>query len=137
MFEVLLVEDMEGDVLLVQEAVADLDMEVRLHVVRDGVDALAFLKREGPYMDRPAMGIVLMDANTPRRNAVEVLRELRSDSALKSLPVVVFSSSAASHDAELNLAAGADAYVTKPLEFEAFMQAVQGILRHWMGRASA
>ena len=137
MLEVLLVEDLEGDVLLVQEAVADLELQVRLHVVRDGVEALAFLKREGAYANGPFPHLVVLDANTPRRSAQEVLREIRLDSALKALPVVVFSSSGSSRDAELNLAAGANAYVTKPLEFEAFVRAVQGILRGWSGPGPA
>ncbi|GGK19650.1 response regulator [Deinococcus malanensis] len=135
MLEVLLVEDCEGDVLLVQEAVADVD--VRLHVVRDGVDALAFLKRERAFADCPRPAAVLLDAHLPRRNAVEVLQEIRTDPALNSLKVVVFSSSEAPRDAELNLAAGADAYVAKPLGFEAFVQAVQHILRDWGGEMPA
>ncbi|UQN06482.1 response regulator [Deinococcus sp. QL22] len=104
-----------------------------MHVVRDGVDALSFLKREGSFVNSSPPDLVLMDANMPRQNAVEVLQEIRRDPALKALNVVVFSSSAVPQDAELNLAAGADAYVTKPVAFGAFVQTVQHILRDWAG----
>jgi CheY-like chemotaxis protein len=133
--DVLLVEDCLADVLLVQEAVETLDAPVRLHHVDNGEEALAFLRRQGAYAACPAPHAVLLDANTPRRTALEVLAEVRTDAALRDLKVVVFSSSAVPRDAAASLAAGADGYVTKPLEFDPFVRAVHDVLRLWVDEA--
>ena len=132
MLDVLLVEDCEGDVIMVQEAMEALNLPLRLHHVVNGEDALAFLRREGVFASCPRPGAVLLDANTPRRTGLEVLDAVRADVALRDLKVVVFSSSAVPEDAAANLAAGADGYVTKPLQFDTFVQAVQDILRGWV-----
>ena len=129
MLEVLLVEDCEADVLLVQEAVETLGVPARLHHVEHGELALAFLKREGIFALSPAPDVVLLDANTPRRTAVEVLAEVRGDVMLQHLTVVVFSSSEAPRDVAESLAAGADEYVAKPLTFDAFISTVHSVLR--------
>ncbi|WP_084474927.1 response regulator [Deinococcus pimensis] len=132
MLEVLLVEDCEADVVLVREAMSSLDLPLRLHHVNDGHDALAFLRREEIFAMCPRPDAVMLDANTPRRTGVEVLTEIRSDPALRDLRVVVFSSSSVPRDAAASLAAGADRYVTKPLEFDPFVRAVQDVLRAWV-----
>lgn len=131
MTDVLLVEDHDGDVLLVQEATEALDEPVRLHVVSDGVEALKFLRHEEPYQESPQVRLVLLDANTPKMDACEVLTEVREDQALRSLPIVVFSSSASPTDIRQCLEAGASAYVVKPASLDEFIQAVQNSLRFW------
>ncbi|AFZ67159.1 response regulator [Deinococcus peraridilitoris] len=132
MFDVLLVEDNQADVLLVHEALTDFAPAVCLHVVDDGEQALAFLRRAGSFAGAPRPHLMLLDGNTPRRNAVEVLRELRGDPELVGLPVVVFSTSAAATDIERSLSAGADGYVEKPLGLGEFLTAVQDTLRSWL-----
>ena len=134
MLEVLLVEDFKGDVILVREAVESFDLPVRLHVVDDGEDALTFLRREGEDGARTRPGLVLLDANTPRRGALEVLAVVRADPTLRDLNVVVFSSSAAPRDVAASVAAGATAYVSKPMAFDEFVRMVHDTLRTWAPR---
>ncbi|WP_027482479.1 response regulator [Deinococcus pimensis] len=133
-FHVLLVEDSEADVLLVREAIDALDVEVRLHVVTNGEEALAYLLGDGAFHGQDGPDLVLLDSNMPRRNALEVLQVVRAQPTLSGLPIVVFSSSEASRDVEANLAAGASAYVTKPMSFDDFVQVVQETLRFWAAR---
>ena len=136
MTDVLLVEDHEADVLLVQEAVESFEAKVSLHVVRDGTEALRFLRREGTYAGRPPVGLVLLDANTPRMNACEVLAKLRSDGPTRELPVVVFSSSAHPTDIRECVEAGANGYVVKPSDFVGFVGVVHALLKDWSGAVS-
>ncbi|PYE50544.1 response regulator [Deinococcus yavapaiensis] len=135
MTDVLLVEDHDADVLLVREAVASFEQKVRLHVVRDGLAALWFLRRQGDYARCPSVQLVLLDSSMPRMNACEVLRELRTDEATRDVPVVVFSSSARPRDVHACTEAGANGYVVKPVDLASFMDVVQGLLKDWL-RAS-
>jgi CheY-like chemotaxis protein len=125
--DVLLVEDDAGDVLLIEEAFADNKVRNRVHHVSDGVDALAFLRREGEYSDAPHPDLVLLDLNLPRKDGREVLAEIKGDDALRHIPVVVLTTSKAEEDVLRSYKLHANAYVTKPVDFERFIDVVRQI----------
>jgi CheY-like chemotaxis protein len=127
LIDVLLVEDDVGDVLLIQEAFADNKVRNRLHRVADGVEAIAFLRREGEYADAPRPDLVLLDLNLPRKDGREVLAEVKADEALKQIPVVVLTTSKADEDILRSYKLHANAYVTKPVDFERFIEVVRQI----------
>ena len=123
--DVLLVEDDRGDVLLIEEAFADNKVRNRLHRVADGVEALRFLRREGEHVGAPRPDIVLLDLNLPRKDGREVLAEVKADEALRQIPVVVLTTSKAEEDVLRSYRLHANAYVTKPVDFERFMEVVR------------
>jgi CheY-like chemotaxis protein len=125
--EVLLVEDDPGDVLMTQEAFEEHKVRNRLHVVNDGVDAIAFLRREGGYAEAPRPDLVLLDLNLPRRDGREVLAEIKNDPDLCHIPVVVLTTSQADEDIVRSYQLHANAYVTKPVDFERFIAVVRQI----------
>ena len=125
--DVLLVEDDPGDVLLIREAFEDNKVRNRLHVVSDGVEALAFLRREGEYADVPGPDLVLLDLNLPRKDGREVLAEIKGDEELKHIPVVVLTTSKAEEDVLRSYKLHANAYVTKPVDFDRFIEVVRQI----------
>ena len=125
--EVLLVEDDPGDVLMTQEAFEEHKLRNRLHVVNDGVAAIAFLRREGAYADVPRPDLILLDLNLPRRDGREVLAEIKSDPDLCQIPVVVLTTSQADEDIARSYRLHANAYVTKPVDFERFIWVVRQI----------
>lgn len=129
--DVLLVEDNPGDVDLVREALADAHQPVRLSVARDGEVALAFLRREGIHADAPRPALILLDLNLPRLDGHGVLEARRNDPALRSIPVVVLTSSATEGDVVRAYALCANSYVTKPIAVEQFLRAVRGIQEFW------
>lgn len=125
--EVLLVEDDPGDVLMTQEAFEEHKVRNRLNVVSDGADALAYLRREGKYADAVRPDLILLDLNLPRRDGREVLAEIKDDEVLRSIPVVVLTTSQADEDILRSYQLHANAYVTKPVDFERFIQVVRQI----------
>ena len=125
--DVLLVEDDPGDVLLIREAFADNKVRNRLHVVSDGVEAIEFLRREGPYADAPQPDLVLLDLNLPRKDGREVLAEVKGDETLRHIPVVVLTTSKAEEDVLRSYKLHANAYVTKPVDFDRFIEVVRQI----------
>lgn len=125
--QVLLVEDDPADVALIEHAFAGHRLPSRLHHVADGVEALAFLRREGTYADAPMPDMILLDLNMPRMNGREVLAVVKADERLKTIPVVVFTTSAVDSDIHASYTAHANAYVTKPLDLDAFEQVVAKI----------
>ena len=125
--EVLLVEDDPGDVLMTREAFADYKVANQLHVVQDGADAMAFLRREGDYAGAPRPDLVLLDLNLPRMDGREVLQAIKGDAELASIPVVVLTTSEAEEDVLRSYDLHANAYVTKPVDFERFITVVQQI----------
>jgi CheY-like chemotaxis protein len=125
--EVLLVEDDPGDVLMTREAFEDYKVTNQLHVVQDGADAMAFLRREGEYADVPRPDLVLLDLNLPRMDGREVLQAIKSDPLLASIPVVVLTTSEAEEDVLRSYSLHANAYVTKPVDFERFIDVVRQI----------
>ena len=125
--EVLLVEDDPGDVLMTKEAFEDYKLVNQLHVVNDGTEAMAFLRREGEHADKPRPDLVLLDLNLPRMDGREVLQAIKSDPDLASIPVVVLTTSEAEEDVLRSYSLHANAYVTKPVDFDRFIQVVRQI----------
>jgi CheY-like chemotaxis protein len=124
---VLLVEDDPGDVLMTQEAFEHHKLRNQLHVVSDGVEALAFLRREGEFADAPRPGLILLDLNLPRKDGREVLEEVKNDASLRSIPIVVLTTSQAEEDILRSYNLHANAYVAKPVDFERFIQVIRQI----------
>jgi CheY-like chemotaxis protein len=125
--EILLVEDDPGDVLMTKEALADAKMANELHVVGNGEEALAFLFREGEYAEAPRPGLILLDLNLPRVDGREVLARIKADEVLRRIPVVVLTTSEAEEDILRSYDLHANAYVTKPVDFEAFVKVVRQV----------
>jgi CheY-like chemotaxis protein len=130
---ILLAEDDPKDVELTLEALSEHNLANRVHVVRDGVEALEFLRCEGKYASRtpgnPA--VLLLDVKMPRKDGIETLREIRSDAALKMLPVVMLTSSREEQDLMRSYELGVNAYVVKPVDFNDFIEAVKQIGMFW------
>jgi CheY-like chemotaxis protein len=124
---VLLVEDDPGDVLMTREAFEHYKLRNVLHVVTDGEQALQFLRRTGGYADAPRPGLILLDLNLPRLDGLEVLAELKADPELKVIPVVILTTSQAQQDVLRSYALHANAYVSKPVDFETFIEAIRQI----------
>jgi CheY-like chemotaxis protein len=125
--DVLLVEDDPGDVLMTKEAFEHYKLRNVLHVVTDGEQALHFLRRTGGYADAPRPGLILLDLNLPRLDGLEVLAELKADPVLKVIPVVILTTSQAQQDVLRSYALHANAYVSKPVDFETFMEVIRQI----------
>jgi CheY-like chemotaxis protein len=125
--EVLLVEDDPGDVLMTKEAFEDHKLSNQLHVVTDGVEAMEFLRHTGEHADAPRPDLVLLDLNLPRMDGREVLQAIKSDPELASIPVVILTTSEAEEDVLRSYSLHANAYVTKPVDFDRFIQVVRQI----------
>jgi CheY-like chemotaxis protein len=125
--DVLLVEDDDGDVLMTREAFEYHKIRNRLHVVHDGEQAMQFLRREGEYADAPRPGLILLDLNLPRLDGREVLAELKDDPELGMIPVVVLTTSEAEEDIVRSYRLHANAYVSKPVDFDRFIEVVRHI----------
>lgn len=128
----LLVEDNPGDVRLTQEALRSHKVQNNLHVVGDGEEAMAFLRRQGKYADAPRPDIILLDLNLPRKDGREVLADIKSDPNLKTIPVVVITSSEAEQDVIKSYNLNANCYVTKPVNLDQFIKVVQSINDFWL-----
>ena len=131
--DVLLVEDDPGDVLMTKEAFEQYQIRGRLHVVSDGEQALYFLRKSGNYADVPTPGLILLDLNLPRRNGLEVLAELKADSRLLSIPVVVLTTSQAEEDIVRSYSLHANAYISKPVDFDKFIAVIGQIDDFFLG----
>ena len=131
---ILQVED-DADVRLTREALRESGDGVRLSVVGDGERALAFLRNEAGFEDSPRPHLVLLDLNLPRKDGLEVLREMRADPSLARIPVIVLSSSTQAGDVDACYAAGANAFVGKPLELDEFIAGIDAIREFWLGAA--
>jgi chemotaxis family two-component system response regulator Rcp1 len=130
--EILLVEDNPGDERLVREAMRIAKMRNLLHVVHDGVEAMAFLRREGAYGASTRPDLVLLDLNLPRKDGREVLAEVKADPELRRIPVVVLTTSRADEDVLRAYDLHANCFITKPVDFEQFMKVVQQIDHFWV-----
>jgi two-component system response regulator len=130
--EILLVEDSPSDTDLTVAALAAAKVSNRLNVVEDGVQAMAFLRRAGPYAEAPQPDLILLDLNLPRKDGREVLAEIKSDERLKSIPVVVLTTSQAEKDVLQAYKLQASCYVTKPVDFEQFLEVVKSIEGFWL-----
>ncbi len=130
--EILLVEDNPGDVRLTQEALKDNKVHNHLHIAEDGVEALAFLRREGKYSGSPRPDLILLDLNLPRKDGREVLAEIKADAQLRRIPVVVLTTSKAEEDILRAYDLSANCYITKPVDFEQFIRVVKSIEDFWL-----
>ena len=129
--QILLVEDNPGDVRLTQEALKDSRMLDNLHIAKDGLEAMAFLHREGRYTDAPRPDLVLLDLNLPKKAGREVLAEIRADESLRRIPVVVLTTSQDEEDIIKAYNLNANCYITKPVELEQFFKVVKSIVEFW------
>jgi CheY-like chemotaxis protein len=129
--EILLVEDNEGDVRLTREALREGHLRNHLHVAEDGERALDFLYRRGEYVDAPRPDLILLDLNLPRRDGREVLAEIKNDPSLKRIPVVVLTTSRAEADLVRMYDLHANCFITKPVDFDQFIQVVKTIENFW------
>jgi CheY-like chemotaxis protein len=130
--EILIVDDNPGDVRLTLEALKDGKVQNRLHTAHDGVEAIAFLRRKGEYADVPLPDLILLDLNMPRMNGLQLLAEVKEDSALKHIPVVILTGSREVEDIAKTNNMQADRYVTKPIDFEQFIKTVKSIIDFWL-----
>lgn len=130
--EILLVEDSEPDILLTQEAFEESKVKNRLHVVRDGVEALRFLRQQDEYASMPRPDVILMDINMPRKNGLEVLEEVKRDPDLGCIPIVMLTTSQADDDVRTSYARHANGYVVKPVGFENFQSAIRAFEDFWL-----
>lgn len=133
---ILLVEDSPTDAMMVGEIMSQADVRNELHVVEDGMQALQFLRREGSYANAPRPDLILLDLQLPCKNGKEVLADIKADESLRSIPVVVLSSSRAESDINGAYGAFANSYVTKPINYDDFAEAMRLIERYWLGLAS-
>jgi len=131
LIEVLLIEDSPTDILMTQEALEEGRLLNQLHVVEDGAAALAFLRRQGQYATSPRPDLILLDLNLPRKSGQEVLAELKADEELKSIPVVILTTSKAEEDVVKSYGLHANCYITKPVRFESFNHVVRSIKHFW------
>ena len=129
--DILLVEDNPGDVRLTEEAFREGHIENTLHVVTDGVEAMDFLTQRGEYEDAPRPDLVLLDLNLPRKNGETVLAEMKVDPGLRTIPVIVLTSSDAQEDVLTSYELHANAYLTKPVDPDAFIETVRSFEQFW------
>ena len=127
MIQILLVEDDPGDVVITREAFADHKVQNYLSVVSDGEAAMSFLHRTGDYADAPRPDLILMDLNLPRKSGHEVLAEIKADPELRRIPVVILTTSDAEEDVLRSYDLYANAFVTKPVDFDCFLQVIRQI----------
>jgi CheY-like chemotaxis protein len=129
--EILLVEDSPADILLTREAFEHNKIVNAIHVVEDGIQAIDFLYKRGAYASAPRPDLILLDLNLPRKNGREVLAEIKADPDLRSIPIVVLTTSSADEDILRAYDLNANCYVVKPVGFDNFMQVIQSIRHFW------
>ena len=130
--EILLVEDNPGDARLTREALRDAKVRNNLHVVPDGVEALAFLHRQGKHAAVPKPDLILLDLNLPKKDGREVLEEIKQNDDFRHIPIVILTTSQAERDIMDSYRLRANAYVTKPVDLEQFLKVVQSIEHFWL-----
>jgi CheY-like chemotaxis protein len=130
-WEILLVEDNPADAFLTQEALKETQILHNLHVAGDGIAALEYLQQEGDYANAVRPDIILLDLNMPRMDGHELLTKIKSDDVLKSIPVIVLSSSAATDDISRAYALNANCYTMKPMNFDPLIDVIKGIQEFW------
>ena len=130
--EILLVEDSPSDMRLTELALAEGKVLNRLNVAKDGVAALAFLRRQGQYCDAPRPDLILLDLNLPKKDGQEVLAEIKQDPDLKRIPVVILTTSKEEEDVLKSYGLHANCYITKPVDLDQFMQMIESIEGFWL-----
>jgi two-component system, chemotaxis family, response regulator Rcp1 len=134
--EVLLVEDSPGDVRLTQEAFHEANEDVQLHVAYDGVEAMAFLRKEGKYAGVPRPDLVLLDLNLPRMDGREVLLHIKEDANLKAIPTAILTTSEAEADVAISYRRQANCYLSKPVQLDEFESLVKSINDFWLTKVA-
>jgi two-component system, chemotaxis family, response regulator Rcp1 len=130
--ELLLVEDREADIELARQGLAAIGAPINMHIARDGVEAIAFLRRESSYQNAPRPHLVLLDLNLPRMDGRELLAEIKGDPQLKLLPVVILTTSASDCDVTEAYAHHANAYMVKPVEFDRLVEVIRSLADYWL-----
>jgi CheY-like chemotaxis protein len=130
--EILLVEDSPSDTELTVEALREAKLRNHLSTVQDGIQAMEFLHRQGPFANAPRPDMILLDLNLPRKDGREVLAEIKADDRLKAIPVVVLTTSRAEQDVLRAYQLNANCYITKPVDFDQFLEVVRAIESFWL-----
>ncbi|MDX2002394.1 MAG: response regulator [Chitinophagales bacterium] len=130
-YDLLLVEDNPGDVRLTQEILKDSRYVGRLHLAQDGEEAISFLFKEGRYQDSPTPHLVILDLNLPKRNGLEVLQEMKSNAKTNHIPVIILTSSESKQDIQNCYKLNANAYLTKPVDFDKYQHMIKYIEQFW------
>jgi two-component system, chemotaxis family, response regulator Rcp1 len=130
--EILLVEDNPGDVRLTQEALKEDKILNNLHIAKDGIEAISFLRREGIYADAVRPDLILLDLNLPKKDGREVLMDIKNDEELRRIPVVVLTTSRTEEDIVRTYDCHANCYITKPVDFEQFINVIKSIENFWL-----
>ncbi|HWY37632.1 MAG TPA: response regulator [Bacteroidia bacterium] len=130
--DILLVEDNPGDIRLTREALKDGRLQNTLSVVMDGEEAILYLKKKGPYKDSNTPDIILLDLNLPKKDGREVLAEIKSDTALKCIPVIILTTSSAQQDIHTTYSHHANCYIMKPVDFNQFITVIRTIEDFWL-----
>ncbi len=129
--QILLVEDNPGDIRLTQEALKEGTIANELHVVKDGVEAIDYLKRKGKYALQPTPDIILLDLNLPRKDGREVLAEIKADDNLKLIPIIILTTSDAESDIQKSYKLHANCFITKPVDLDQFIYIIRQIETYW------
>jgi len=130
--DILLVEDNPGDARLAIEALKESKVSNTLHWVKDGEEAMAFLRQEGEYADKPRPDLVLLDLNLPKKDGREVLADIKSDEELKTIPVVILATSKSEEDVLRTYSLHCNCYITKPIDLKQFLKVVKSIEDFWL-----
>lgn len=130
--EILLVEDNPGDIRLTQEAFHDAKVRNNLHVAADGEEAMAFLRRDGAHAQAPRPGLILLDLNLPKKDGRAILAEIKEDDSLKTIPVVVLTTSSVEADILKSYRRHANCYITKPIDLDGFTKVIQSVVNFWL-----
>lgn len=130
-FDILLVEDEPADAHLVRSALKESKVLCNMHLVQDGVEALEFLRRDGTYANAPQPDLILIDLNMPRMNGREFLAAVKADEELKTIPVVVLTTSDVERDVVASYKLGAAGYITKPVDMDQFVDAIRQLDNYW------
>ncbi|MFA5363681.1 MAG: response regulator [Candidatus Bathyarchaeia archaeon] len=129
---ILLVDDNPDDVMIAKRAFTKSQIHNKVFVTEDGEDAIQFLRKQGKYIDVPTAGLVILDLNMPKIDGFEVLKTIKGDDKLKSIPIIVLTSSSRPEDIERAYKLGCNSFIVKPASFEDFIEAVMEIKRYWL-----
>jgi CheY-like chemotaxis protein len=133
--EVLLVEDSPGDIRLTREVFREANGHIRVHVANDGIEAMAFLRHEGDQVNAPRPDFILLDLNLPKMDGREVLRTIKNDADLKTIPTIILTTSVAEEDIVKSYQLQANCYLSKPVQLDEFEAVVRSINDFWLNRA--
>jgi CheY-like chemotaxis protein len=129
---ILLVDDNPDDVMIAERAIKECDIRNKVYVTHNGAEAIHFLRKEGEYKEVPTSGLVILDLNMPKVDGFEVLETIKGDDKLKSIPIIVLTSSSRPEDIERAYQLGCNSFIVKPLSFEDFIEAMMEIKRYWL-----